>query len=86
MPDFVVETATEILMCETKARVDLGADEVLAKADAAVRWCRDASEYSLAVGGKPWRYLLIPHDEVSDNRSLSYFAQFAGQLRLAGKI
>ncbi len=86
VPDFVVETATEILMCETKARVDLGADEVLAKADAAVRWCRDASEYSLAVGGKRWRYLLIPHDEVSDNRSLSYFAQFAGQLRLAGKI
>lgn len=78
VPDFVVETATEILMCETKARVDLGADEVLAKADAAVRWCRDASEYSLAVGGKPWRYLLIPHDEVSENRSLSYFAQFAG--------
>lgn len=76
VPDFVVETATEILMCETKARNDLVADEVKAKAEAASRWCGDASNYNVAVGGKPWRYLLIPHDEVSDNRTLGYLSRF----------
>lgn len=79
VPDFVVETAGEILMCETKARVDLASDEVQAKALAAVRWCCDASGYNAAEGGKPWRYLLIPHDEVSDNRTLSYLLRFVVQ-------
>ncbi|WP_374340858.1 DEAD/DEAH box helicase family protein [Azonexus sp.] len=79
VPDFVVETAGEILMCETKARTDLGSDEVKAKALAAARWCRDASGYNAAEGGKLWRYLLIPHDEVADNRTLAYLARFAVQ-------
>lgn len=33
-PDFVVETAHHLLMCETKARNELGADDVKAKAEA----------------------------------------------------
>jgi len=74
-----VETAGEILMCETKARTDLESDEVNAKALAAARWCRDASDYNAAEGGKPWHYLLIPHDEVSDNRTLSYLLRFIVQ-------
>jgi type III restriction enzyme len=61
-----------ILMCETKARADLGSDEVRAKASAGRKWCGHASEYSRSIGGKPWEYLLIPHDEVKDDRSLDY--------------
>jgi type III restriction enzyme len=78
VPDFVAETAERILMCETKARADLGSDEVKAKASAGRQWCGHASEYSRLIGGKPWEYLLIPHDEVKDDRSLEY-------LRAVGK-
>ncbi len=33
-----------------------------AKRDVAVKWCALASECSAASGGKPWKYVLIPHD------------------------
>lgn len=33
------------------------------------RWCAHASEYTAQVGGEPWSYLLIPHDEVSTSRA-----------------
>ena len=51
--------------------VDMDSDEVKAKADAAVKWCAHASAYSEQNGGKPWRYLLIPHDAVAVNRTLA---------------
>lgn len=72
IPDFVAETADRILMCETKARSEIGSDEVRAKAEAARNWCAHASEYSSTAGGKPWEYLLIPHDEVTEDRTLDY--------------
>jgi type III restriction enzyme len=71
IPDFVVETEALILLVETKKRDDLKTDEVIAKAAAAVRWCQYASEYAATVGGKPWKYLLIPHDEVRESEKLS---------------
>ena len=37
---------------------------VLAKADAAVTWCQHATAHANENGGKPWRYLLIPHDQI----------------------
>jgi type III restriction enzyme len=33
---------------------------VQAKAQAAVKWCRAASQHAAGCGGKPWSYLLIP--------------------------
>ncbi len=42
-----------------------------AKADAAATWCRNASDYSQAQGGKPWKYLLVPHDAVAHNATVS---------------
>ncbi|WP_298293411.1 DEAD/DEAH box helicase family protein [Thiomonas sp.] len=76
VPDFVVETDALILMAETKKRDDLKTDEVRAKAAAAVRWCQHASEYALSVGSKPWKYLLVPHDEIDESRRLSDFLRF----------
>lgn len=76
VPDFVVETDTAILMVETKKRDDLNTDEVKAKAVAAVRWCRHASEYAASVGTKPWKYLLVPHDEISESKQLVDFSRF----------
>jgi type III restriction enzyme len=72
-PDFVAELDGEILMVETKARNDLNDAVVEAKAEAAREWCANASDYLRAHGGKPWRYVLIPHDEVVENRALPDF-------------
>lgn len=72
-PDFVAELKGEVLMVETKARTDLNDASVQAKAEAARAWCANASEYLSCHGGKPWRYVLIPHDEVVENRALVDF-------------
>lgn len=76
VPDFVAETDAMILMVETKKRDDLTTDEVKAKAAAAVRWCKYATEHAKSVGGKPWKYLLVPHDEVVESSRLTDFLRF----------
>ncbi|MCI0390675.1 MAG: DEAD/DEAH box helicase family protein [Acidobacteria bacterium] len=70
-PDFVAETDENVCLLETKARNELDNIEVQAKKEAAVEWGRHATEHALRNGGKPWRYLLIPHDIVAENMSLS---------------
>ena len=76
IPDFVAETDTTIFMVETKARTDINTQEVQAKAAAAARWCEQASAYAAEVGSKPWRYLLVPHDEIRESLRLSDFLRF----------
>jgi type III restriction enzyme len=66
-----------IYQVETKARDALKDAEVQAKADAACKWCGHASDYARGHGGKPWRYLLIPHDEINEARTLVDFERFA---------
>ena len=73
-PDFVAETADTIFMLEPKATNQLDDPVVLAKQEAAVNWCRNASEHARSYGGKPWRYVLIPHDAVAENMSLDGLA------------
>ncbi len=79
VPDFVVEMDSFILLAETKKRDDLKSDEVVAKAAAAVRWCRYASDHARSVGGKPWKYLLVPHDEMAESRRLAELLRFEQQ-------
>lgn len=69
-PDFVAEATDFIAMLEPKRRSDLTDADVLAKRDAAVEWCKHATQYSQAHGGKPWRYALIPDDVIAENMSL----------------
>lgn len=76
VPDFVVETDAMIIMAETKKRDDLTTDEVKAKAAAAVRWCKHASDHARSVVGKPWKYLLVPHDEIDESKRLTDFLRF----------
>ncbi|KUZ35302.1 MULTISPECIES: DEAD/DEAH box helicase [Burkholderia cepacia complex] len=76
IPDFVAETESAILMVETKARTDVNSHEVQAKAAAAARWCKHASDYAATVGTKPWKYLLVPHDEINESKRLSDFLRF----------
>lgn len=73
-PDFVVETKTEKLLCEPKRANEMTDETVLAKAEAAVIWCAHATAHAKANGGKPWRYLLIPHDQIQDQMTLAGLA------------
>jgi len=76
-PDFVAETARQILMLEPKQQGEMGDVVVLAKRDAAVIWCQHASQHAAIHGGKPWQYALIPHDAIAENMSLDgLVAQF----------
>lgn len=76
VPDFVVETSHSMLMCETKARNELGSAEVSAKGDAGAFWCRHATDHALKTGSRPWKYLLIPHDVVTEDKRLTDFLAF----------
>lgn len=76
-PDFIVETATHKLLCEPKNKDMLGSDEVQAKTKAAVEWCKVATKHELANNGKPWSYILIPHDKIKPSATLAgLVAQF----------
>ncbi|ACF44191.1 DEAD/DEAH box helicase [Pelodictyon phaeoclathratiforme] len=73
-PDFIVETAYSIYMIETKAANELDSREVLEKTAAALRYCSYATGFTTANNGKPWKYLLIPHDQVATTSSFEYLA------------
>ncbi len=70
-PDFVAETGDSIYMLETKRSDDLENAEVIAKKQAALEWCKHASDHAATYGGKPWIYALIPHDLVAENMTLA---------------
>jgi type III restriction enzyme len=71
VPDFAVETKTARYLCEPKAANEMTEETVLAKARAAALWCQRASEHA---GGKPWRYLLIPHTTIDESKTLAGLA------------
>jgi len=77
-PDFVAETAAAIYMLEPKTRDALADAEVVAKRDAAVKWCQMASDHAASYGGKPWRYALIPHDVIAENMTLAMLVRQFG--------
>jgi len=65
-------------MLEPKARNNMQDPEVRAKKESAVRWCQHATEHAAKNSGKPWKYLLIPHDAIAENMSISGLgAQYA---------
>lgn len=80
VPDFVAELDDCVLMVETKSTQHRNADgswneEVTEKARAGSQWCHYASEYLLKHDGKPWHYVLIPHDAVVESSSVKSLAQ-----------
>ena len=66
------------IMLEPKASNQMEDPIVLAKKEAAINWCVNASDHAISNGGKPWRYVLIPHDEIASNITLSGFAERFG--------
>ena len=67
-----------IYMLEPKAKNEMEDADVLAKKAAAVKWCKQATDYAPTYGGKPWQYVLIPHDVIADNMTLLGLAQRYG--------
>jgi type III restriction enzyme len=74
-PDFVAETTSQILMMEPKASNQMQDPDVLAKRDVAIEWCRHATTHAASYGGKPWSYLLIPHDSIAENMTTDGLVQ-----------
>ena len=64
-PDFVVETEDTIYMVEPKSSANINDADVLAKKEAAIKYCKYATEFTSQNSGKQWRYLLVPHNEIS---------------------
>jgi type III restriction enzyme len=71
----VAETQDRIFMLEPKASNQMTDPEVLAKRDVAVKWCKHASDHALGHAGKPWTYVLIPHDVIAENMTLAGLAK-----------
>lgn len=71
-PDFVVETEGAIYIVEPKSSANLQDADVLAKKAAAEKYCKYATEYNVQHGGKIWKYLLLPHNEISRTVSFRY--------------
>jgi type III restriction enzyme len=69
-PDFVAETADTLHMIEVKKADAMNDEEVKAKKEAALQWCRYATEHAVKNGLKPWKYALVPHDAIADNMTL----------------
>lgn len=69
-PDFVAETNDCIYMLEPKKQEEMKDPEVIAKKEAALRWCENASGHAKTYGGKPWVYLLLPHNVIAENMTL----------------
>jgi type III restriction enzyme len=71
VPDFVAETATTLYLLEPKANNEVNTPDVQEKSNAAEFWCQHATAHALTYGGKPWRYLLLPHDLIAENMTLA---------------
>lgn len=71
-PDFIVETENTIYMVEPKAAKNISDPDVLAKKAAAEKYCDYASKFTKEHGGKEWKYLLIPHDQIERTSSFKF--------------
>lgn len=78
-PDFVAEGGDCIYMLEPKASREMEDQDVLAKRSAATQWCQLASDHAAANGGKVWKYVLIPHEAVVDNMTITGLAERFGE-------
>ena len=77
-PDFVVEDSNFIYLVETKKEKEIDDKDVKAKAKAALEYCLNATAFNIQNGGKPWKYILIPHSVVKLNMSLDFLVNMYG--------
>ena len=58
-------------LVEVKDRTKLNDPIVLAKKERAISYCKVASEYNMANGHKPFKYLFVPDDEITASSSFN---------------
>ncbi len=71
LPDFIVETHKGRFLCEIKRATDVDDAIVQKKAKVAIEWCSRAS----TISDKPWKYSLLPHDQIQLNRTFLSLVQ-----------
>jgi len=59
-------------LTSSKKEDELDDKEVQDKASATIEYCKYASEYNEEYNGKPWKYVLIPHNAVQLNMSFKH--------------
>ena len=69
VPDFVAETLDTIYLIEIKAENALEDKVVEKKTEAAINYCKIATEINQRRKEKAWKYALIPHDKTDANMS-----------------
>jgi type III restriction enzyme len=67
VPDFVAEAADIIYLIEIKAENELDDKIVKMKEEAAINYCKNATEINKARKEKAWKYAIIPHDKTDTN-------------------
>ena len=78
-PDFLVETANLMPMCEVKAAKEMQDAIVQARANAARTWVGAANAVAQESGRKQWHYVLIPHRAIAENATLQGLLSAYGQ-------
>jgi type III restriction enzyme len=74
-PDFIVETDSHMFLCEIKSSAEIDDPVVVQKAKAAIHWCELATLHAGQNEGKPWTYLLIPHNAIRLSSSVNGLAK-----------
>lgn len=59
-------------MVETKKEGDIESSDVQEKSQAALLYCKYASDFTAQNGGKPWKYVLVQHNAVQVNMSFEH--------------
>lgn len=79
VPDFVAETSERIYLVEIKAENAMVDNVVKLKTEAAIKYCKTASDINVLRNEKSWKYVLIPHDKVEANMSFAKLAMMFEQ-------
>ncbi len=74
-PDFVVETNDMYYLVEVKAANKVNDPDTLAKKERAVKYCEIATKYNNAHGHKGFKYIFIPHNEITTSSSFNNLCQ-----------
>jgi type III restriction enzyme len=81
-PDFIVETAERIYMCEVKAFNEIPTPEVQGKGRAGAEYCRTVSEWNAQNDGKPWEYAIVADRSIQSNSSFRHLIDTRSPLEI----
>lgn len=77
MEAFILELGVGFAFLERQKRITVDGDDtgdVQEKATAAAVYCRHATDFTTKNSGKPWKYVIIPHNAVLANMSFRTLA------------